>query len=170
MLTLLRVIAKFGFRLILGRAKALFHVPQFMARTRAVDSSICRRLRVSHRSASGGRSRRHDRLARSLRGGRRSSADLDRVMDAACGRHRGCDSNQRHRFWTPIRFVVPDLRCGRLVAGPAGSRSLVPRCTFVRPQTDNVIVTARLADSRLSHRDKRSRTLSRAYEGPRGAE
>jgi hypothetical protein len=145
-LTLLRVIAKLSSRFILGRAKALLHVPQFVARTRAVGSSTCHRTLVGRRRASGGQPRRHAKLACSLRRRRRGIAKLHWVMDTACGRRRGGDSDHRHHFWTPIRFVVGSFCSRGLVAGPVGSRSLVLRCALVWPQTHHVIATARVAD------------------------
>ena len=125
-------------RRILRRAKALFDVPQFVAGNWAVDSSIGRRPLVSRRSACDRRSRRHGGLACSLCGGRRGTIDLDWVMDAACGGRRGGDSDHRHHFCTPIRFVVGDLRCRGLVAGHAGAGSLVLRCSLVWPQTHHI--------------------------------
>jgi hypothetical protein len=134
----LRVIAEVDSRLILRRAKALFHVPQLLAWTRPVDSSLCRRPFLSRRSARRGRSRRRGKPICSLCGEWRSSTDLYWVMDAACCRRRVGDSGHRDHSWAPVRVVVGGL-CGRgFVSGNVRAGSLVRRCSLVWPQTHHI--------------------------------
>jgi hypothetical protein len=134
----LRVIAEVDSRLILRHAKALFHVPQLLAWTRPVDSSLCRRPFLSRRSAGRGRSRRRGKPICSLCGGWRSSTDLYGAMDAACCRRRVGDSGHRDHSWAPIRVVVGGLCSRGFVSGNVRAGSLVPRCSPVWPQTHHI--------------------------------
>ena len=138
MLTLLRVIAQLELRLILRHAKAVFHVPQLLARTGPVDSSLCRRPFLGRRSARRGRSRRHGKPICSLCGGWRSSTDLYWAMDAACCRRRVGDSGHRDHSWAPIRVVVGGLCSREFVSGNVRAGSLVSRCSLVWSQTHHI--------------------------------
>ena len=137
-LTLLRVIAEMDSRLILRHAKALFHVPQRLAWTRPVDSSLCRRPFLGRRSARRGRSRRRGKPTCSLCGRWRSSTDLYWAMDAACCRRRVGDSGHRDHSWAPIRAFVDGLCSRGFVSGNVRAGSLVPRCSLVWPQTHHI--------------------------------
>jgi hypothetical protein len=152
MLTLLRVIARSNYGLILGRAKTLFHIPQFVARTRAVDSSLCRRTLLGRGGAGDKRSREYGRLACSMCGGRRRAVDLDRAMDPARGSCCDGHSNHRRHLWAPIQCVVAGFRCRDFVARHVGARSLVLRRSPVWPQTHHIDASLHASRSRRSSR------------------
>jgi len=134
----LRVIARLDSRLILGHAKALFDVPQLLARSRSVDSSLCRQPLLGRRSARDGRSCRHGKPVYPLCGGRRSSTDLYWAMDAACSRRRVGDSDHRDHFWAPIRAFVDGLCSRGFVSGNVRAGGLVLRRSLVWPQTHHI--------------------------------